>query len=170
MAIDPNNPFGGGSTIGEQAASSDSPIMVSATLGTPPVVNIPALLNRIDTATNENTVYDTLKYISQLPAEQIINVLGAGERIESERLANLKTNPAGVAATTASPLLGPVVAMLFADGRKEIGNEVYAAFHPNDPNIEAASEHVAGVDKLLSKDPDSVVSYKTSSFAQPSKT
>jgi hypothetical protein len=136
-----------------EAQPTETPLVIRGTLGTPPIVNIPDIWKRLDTATNENTVYDTLKYISQLPAEQIINVLGAGERIESERLSNLKSNPAGVAATTASPLLGPVVAMLFANGRKEIGNEVYAAFHPNDPNIETASEKAAGVDKLISQDP-----------------
>lgn len=88
-----------------------------------------------------------------LPAEGLNAVLGAPQRISASRLGQMGANPRGVAETTAAPLTGAVPALLDPAGRKQIGNEVYAAFHPNDPSIEANAEAATGVNHLISSDP-----------------
>jgi hypothetical protein len=88
-----------------------------------------------------------------LPAEGLNAVLGAPQRVVASRLGQMKSNPRGVAETTAAPLTGAVPALLDPAGRKQLGNEAYAAFHPNDPSIEANAESATGVNHLMSSDP-----------------
>jgi hypothetical protein len=88
----------------------------------------------------------------QLPAEGVTALLGAPQRVVAQRLAQMRTNPRGVAETAAAPLFGPV-ALMTPEGRKEAGNEVYAAFHPNDLGPEEAAERAVGVSHLMSTDP-----------------
>lgn len=93
-----------------------------------------------------------IEEFAALPAEGVNAILGAPQRVIAQRIAQLKKNPRGVAETTAAPLLGPI-ALLDPRGREEAGNEVYAAFHPNDLGPEQAAESATGVNRLMTNDP-----------------
>lgn len=107
-----------------------------------------AILKRLQNSPAEKAIEE----FTALPAEGVTALLGAPQRVVASRIANFKKNPRGVAETTAGPLVGPL-ALLTPEGRKEAGNEAYAAFHPNDLGPEEAAEAATGVNRLMSKDP-----------------
>lgn len=101
---------------------------------------------------DKSPVVNAMTQYAQLPAEGINAVLGAPQRIIASRIANAKTNPGGVIGAFAAPMIGPA-ALLQPDIRQQLGHEVYAAFHPNDPTIEDKAEKTVGVNRLMTTDP-----------------
>jgi hypothetical protein len=89
---------------------------------------------------------------ASLPAEGLNAVLGAPQRAVASEIGNFRSNPAGVLGANAAPLLGPSV-LLSPSVRKQVGNEVYAAFHPNDERVEEGAEKATGVNRLMTSDP-----------------
>jgi hypothetical protein len=98
----------------------------------------------------QSAVNRTITDFIALPVEGINAALGAPQRVQASRIANLARNPRGVLETTLP--LDPL-ALLDPAGRRQLGNEVYNVFYPNDMSTENAAEHATGVDRLLSKDP-----------------
>jgi hypothetical protein len=116
-----------------------------------PKVDRLAQLKQFLLHSQQSPVGKAVTEFGQLPAEGINALLGAPQRISASRIANFSKNPRGVA-ETAVPFLN-AVAFLDPQGRKQIGNEIYAAFHPNDLSIEEAAERATGVNRLMTNDP-----------------
>lgn len=92
-----------------------------------------------------------LTEFASLPAEGINAVLGAAQRVNASHLANARTNPGGVVGAATLPF--SPVNLLHPAVRKQVGNDIYAATHPNDPSIENAAEAATGVNRLMTTDP-----------------
>lgn len=101
--------------------------------------------------------FQSIVDFTKLPAEGVVNALGAGQRANAAVIANFPKNPRGAAEAalaTYQPLIGAPLAAADPAARKVLGEEKYAALHPNDMSAENRAEAAVHLEKLMAKDPD----------------